>query len=83
MQAGNDACPPHCCCCGVGEPCCDCGKVQGMGLDVAGNLIGRNGGITTAGFGFVTFDVAERAADYGWRRGSALADGRVLIGRAG
>lgn len=21
-------CPPHCCCCGVGEPCCDCGMVR-------------------------------------------------------
>lgn len=23
-----DSCPPHCCCCGVGEPCCDCGEVR-------------------------------------------------------
>jgi hypothetical protein len=22
----ND-CAPHCCCCGIGEPCCDCGEV--------------------------------------------------------
>lgn len=21
-------CPPHCCCCGPGEPCCDCGEIM-------------------------------------------------------
>lgn len=28
MTDQNDSCPPHCCCCGPGEPCCDCGKIM-------------------------------------------------------
>lgn len=28
MSEENDSCPPHCCCCGPGEPCCDCGKIM-------------------------------------------------------
>ncbi len=27
-EADEDTgCPPHCCCCGPGEPCCDCGEI--------------------------------------------------------
>jgi hypothetical protein len=26
MEEGG--CPPHCCCCGPGEPCCDCGQIM-------------------------------------------------------
>jgi hypothetical protein len=28
MDAPNDCCPPHCCCCGHYEPCCDCGEIM-------------------------------------------------------
>lgn len=24
----GETCPPHCCCCGIGEACCDCGALR-------------------------------------------------------
>lgn len=28
MANEDTGCPPHCCCCGPGDVCCDCGEVR-------------------------------------------------------
>jgi hypothetical protein len=28
IEYDDTGCPPHCCCCDTGEPCCDCGLIK-------------------------------------------------------
>jgi hypothetical protein len=63
----DSPCPPHCCCCGPGDPCCDCGRVIPTieGVFRAGFFAGATHGIDYQDMGTTPID-GESQEDKAW-----------------